>query len=297
MITSQVRNVKNVVVAIIMGIVLTVVSVMPLNTVEVPSETWVIKPLPADWNPYQKLYDELLTPTVRIYSGSGIGSGVIINTPLTPLTRGDIHVLTAAHVVGNNSSVTVTLYSYLNNKQSVLCELCGSVAITDTNKDLALIRIPPTPLIKGGLRGDTLIKGGTKGGIYSAKLAQKDYKPFIFTPVWVVGCSLGLAPRPSFGHLTVVSSEERVTSSEAKSPHPSLLTTRYWEVSAPILPGNSGGGVFDANTHALIGIAVWVRTYQGQLITTMAGVVPIQTIYEFLDQVESREKRVERRPG
>ena len=80
-----------------------------------------------------------------------------------------------------------------------------------------------------------------------------------------MGCSLGLAPRPSSGLISAFSG------------------SRY-EISAPILPGNSGGGVFLKATRELIGIVVWVRVYHGQLVTTAAGVVPLQEIYSFLEE-------------
>ena len=235
---------------------------------EVQSEVSVIKMLPPDWNPYQRLYDELLKPTVRINTKDGIGSGVVIST-----TDSTDYILTAAHVVENYSSVSVTFYSYNQPDKSGNYSSCliykADVVMTDTNKDLALIRINPpvSPFTKGGLRG-----------IYSAKLAPRNYTPFIFTPVWTVGCSLGLPPRPSSGHICAIRGF-------------------YWEVSSPILPGNSGGPVYakrsgvptnvgNAYEYEVIGIAVWVYTYQGQLITTMVGVVPISEIYEFLNGVQ-----------
>jgi S1-C subfamily serine protease len=285
---------RNVIVIIGTCVVLFIACVLvlvPSELGEVQTTVSVIKSLPADWNPYQKLYDELLSPTVRINTKDGIGSGVVINinTPLTSLNstnpdgfserepgtgREDVYVLTAAHVVDNYSAVSVTFYTPLNpllhirpedsvseglegtcGEESPLergrgvLSLSASVVMTDTNKDLALLRVLGVSAVK------------------TAKLAPKDYTPYIFTPVWAVGCSLGLVPRPSSGHICVI-------------------CCSHWEISAPILPGNSGGPVFDANTHEVIGIAVWVHTYQGQLITTMAGIVPIQTVYEFLEQSE-----------
>jgi hypothetical protein len=47
--------------------------------------------------------------------------------------------------------------------------------------------------------------------------------------------------------------------------------------------------VFSADTHEVIGIAVWVKVYHGQLITTMAGIVPITEIHKFLDKFNRRD--------
>ncbi|MBI4834524.1 MAG: trypsin-like peptidase domain-containing protein [Planctomycetes bacterium] len=98
----------------------------------------------------------------------------------------------------------------------------------------------------------------------TAALADRDYQYYLFAPVYVVGCSLGLSPRPSSGIISAINFDSV-------------------EVSAPILPGNSGGPVYTADTHELIGIAVWVRLCGNQLVTTMAGIVPISEIYDFLD--------------
>jgi S1-C subfamily serine protease len=244
-------NINSVIIVSITLVIILAMTVMSLNTLEVITEQRDIKVLPNDYNPYQKLYDDLLAPTVRIENASGIGSGVIISA-----TGATDWILTAAHVVGNNSSVVVTFYSYISNTQTVLCDLCAFVVMTDTGKDLALLR--------------TQINADLKDIIHKAKLASKDYTPFLFAPIYAVGCSLGLDPRPSSGIITAISDNQRSSAS-------------YWEISAPILPGNSGGPVFDANTHEVIGIAVWVKVYHGQLVTTMAGVIPITEIYKFLN--------------
>jgi S1-C subfamily serine protease len=221
----------------------------------------------AEYIPYQDEYEQMLYPTVRISSVSGTGSGVIFNhkdilglleqsdlqpsipgsirlKPNCQSTKEYIYILTACHVVDKENTVNIELYN------SAI--ITGTVVITDTIKDLALI----TPQINT----DSKIR------IYTAKLAPRDYKAYLFSPVWAVGCSLGLKPRPSFGYLCALGDS----------------VADNWEVSCPILPGNSGGPVYDAHTYEVIGIAVWVKVYQGQLVTTMAGIVPINQIYEFL---------------
>jgi len=197
-------------------------------------------------NPYQSLYEDLLYPSVRITTDDGIGSGIIIH-------RGDaenaesIYILTAGHVVGNEALVKVELFGSTES-------LPAFVVATDTDKDLALLKL--IPLNPQHLR------------FHTANLAVKDYVPYIFTPVWVIGCSLGLAPRPTVGEITATIGPD-------------------WEMNAPIWPGNSGGGVFLKDTHELIGIAVWVKICQGQLASTMGGIVTLQTIYEFLESTKA----------
>lgn len=180
-----------------------------------------------------KIYQEVLMPVVKVRTGTSTGSGVIIS---------DTYILTAAHVVGNESTVTVYIYDY---ELPVVTIKTVTVIITDTYKDLALLRYTSSQRYK------------------QARLAPRDYQPYLFTEVYAVGCSLGFNPRPSEGIITSIGINK-------------------WEVSAPILPGNSGGGVFLKDTHELIGITVWIRLCHGQLVTTMAGIVPINQIYEFL---------------
>jgi S1-C subfamily serine protease len=210
----------------------------------------VTQPVPPD---YEALYHDLLYPSVRITTSEGIGSGVIISHRVTEGTENTIYILTAGHVVGNEALVSVELFGSTES-------LPAFVVLTDTGKDLALLRCA-----SGVVR---------HASVFVAKLAPKDYGPYIFTPIWAVGCSLGLPTRPSEGIITSLCAL-------------SDSVANYWEVNAPIWPGNSGGGVFLKDSHELIGIAVWVRVYHGQLVSTMAGVVPLQTIYEFLEGVKS----------
>jgi len=219
-------------------------------------------------NPYQQLYEDLLYPSVRITTEEGIGSGIIIaTTDEHRLTQKDgIYILTAAHVVGNEALVKVELFDSAES-------LPAFVVSTDTGKDLALLRLV--------LSNNQQLKTN----ICPTRLAPKDYVPYIFTPVWVIGCSLGLAPRPTEGCITVAGShpEQSEGSTEDSSALPQNdKTPAYWEMNASIWPGNSGGGVFLKDTHELIGIAVWVKVCHGQLADTMGGIVSLQTIYEFL---------------
>ena len=229
-----------------------------LRVNQIPNYIEVVKAQGQPRHPYQDEYERMLYPTVRITAGFSTGSGVVISVPpgappsacsrpsLRSGERGaysveGITILTAAHVVEDETTVNIELYN--------ATVITGTVVITDTIRDLALIK--PSGLMS-----------------YSAQLAPRKYTPYLFTPVWAVGCSLGLPPRPSQGIISVIESG-------------------HWEVTSPILPGNSGGPVYDARTYEVIGIAVWVKVYNGQLITTMAGIVTIQNIHTFLEQVKN----------
>ncbi|MEW6025894.1 MAG: serine protease [Planctomycetota bacterium] len=240
---------------LVLGIVVGLGCLIPDAGYREDIEILIVKE-PVKRHPYQEEYEQMLYPVVRITSSSGTGSGVILDvtkvttvtrvtgccTPSPESVRGTCghaslsFILTACHVVDNENTVNIELYN--------ATIITGTVVITDTIKDLALIR--PSGQVS-----------------YSAQLAPRKYTPYLFTPVWAMGCSLGLTPRPSQGII-------------------SAIKTDHWEITAPILPGNSGGPIYDARTYQVIGIAVWVKVYDGQLITTMAGIVPINQIYEFL---------------
>jgi S1-C subfamily serine protease len=232
---------------VIVGIALIGLTAWVTKPMELPSDVIIIRPLPVEDNPYQREYDEMLSPTVMIETITGRGSGVIIKS-----NESDYYILTASHVVGNYPKVSVTFFSYRRGAEFAE-ELEASVIITDTNKDIALLRVLCDFAVK------------------DVKLAPRDYKYYLFAPVYVVGCSLGFNPRPSSGIISAIDFDSV-------------------EITAPVLPGNSGGPVYDAGTHELIGIAVWVRLYGDQLITTMAGIVPINLIYEFLDSYRKDAK-------
>jgi len=223
---------------LVMGVILVIGYGMQDAGYQIPDEIVIVRaPSKEPRNPYQDEYERMLYPTVRITAGFSTGSGVIFHRKDA---KEEVYILTACHVVENETTVSVELYDST--------VITASVVITDTAKDLAL-----------------LCASAVKP--YYARLAPKNYTPYIFTPVYTVGCSLGLTPRPSQGIISVIGKYN-------------------WEVTSPVLPGNSGGPVYDARTYEVIGIAVWVKVCQGQLVTTMAGIVPINQIYEFLDSHE-----------
>src|SRR3989339_32718 len=223
---------------LVMGVILVIGYGMQDAGYQIPDEIVIVRaPSKEPRNPYQDEYERMLYPTVRITAGFSTGSGVIFHRKDA---KEEVYILTACHVVENETTVSVELYDST--------VITASVVITDTAKDLALLcALAVKP--------------------YFARLAPESYTAYLFTPIYTVGCSLGLLPRPSHGIISVVNTDS-------------------WEVSSPILPGNSGGPVFDGRTYEVIGIAVWVKTYQGQLITTMAGLVPVNQIYEFLNHKE-----------
>lgn len=98
-------------------------------------------------------YDKFMNATVAIVSSDGLGSGFHI--------KGDL-IISNAHVVGNDSRVTVV---YKDGKS-----ITGTVIKKDKNKDLAAIRVkdldkPVLRLDSDTAQGDNVIAIGTPKGL------------------------------------------------------------------------------------------------------------------------------------
>jgi S1-C subfamily serine protease len=109
-----------------------------------------------------------------------------------------------------------------------------------------------------------------------AKLAPRSRleRVRIFDRIYAVGCPLGNEPIPTFGEI-------------ADTRHVVDGST-YWMISAPTYIGNSGGGIFDASTHELLGIFSKIYTHvtlRPTVIPHMGLVTSLGTIYDWLDRV------------
>jgi len=87
-------------------------------------------------------------------------------------------------------------------------------------------------------------------------------------------CPLGNDPIPTFGEV-------------ADTRH-TVDGQHYWMISAPTYIGNSGGGIFDARTHELLGIFSKIYTHgtlRPTVIPHMGLVTSLSTIYDWLEKV------------
>jgi S1-C subfamily serine protease len=93
-----------------------------------------------------------------------------------------------------------------------------------------------------------------------------------FDPVYAVGCPLGNNPIPTSGAI-------------ADRNH-AVDGGRYWMVSAPTYIGNSGGGIFDARSHELIGLFSKIYTHgslRPTVVPHMGLATPLDEIYDWLE--------------
>jgi hypothetical protein len=95
-----------------------------------------------------------------------------------------------------------------------------------------------------------------------------------FTPIWTVGCPLGTTAQATRGEVT------RTDWKVGSQP--------YWMVSSPAYFGNSGGGVFLADSLELIGVFSKIYThgsYRPQVVTHMGLAVPLDVLHDWLAEI------------
>lgn len=109
-----------------------------------------------------------------------------------------------------------------------------------------------------------------------ARLAPRDAALRVdsFTPIWTVGCPLGTTAQATRGE---------VTRTDWK-----VGTQPYWMVSSPAYFGNSGGGVFLADSLELVGVFSKIYThgsYRPQVVTHMGLAVPLPVLHDWLAEI------------
>ena len=211
----------------------------------------------------QSMWCELLGPTVQLAGSSTVGTGVILES--LPVAGGEeyvTYVLTAWHVVrdlftgGDPDEVEVPVKLYERDGAAVT-RMAVRVS-HDARIDVALLRLLDT---------------GRVG--YGARLASRSRLESVevFDRVYAVGCPLGNDPIPTWG--------------EVASIHHQVDGESYWMISAPTYIGNSGGGIFDAETHELLGIFSKIYTHgsvRSTIVPHMGLVTPLSRIGDWLEE-------------
>ena len=208
----------------------------------------------------QRKRDNILNPVFQITGDSAVGSAVLVKHVVTEDESYYI-ALSCYHVIRDileEQDGTEIESVFEQNREQALF-LSGTMIAYDAQVDLALLRIE-TELDLGRV----------------ASLAPRTRDKVIdtFTEIYTVGCPLGTPVQATSGE---ISREDWTMEAED-----------YWMVSTPAYFGNSGGGVFLAETCELIGIFSKIYThgtYQPQVITHMGLAVPIDVIHDWLDEI------------
>ena len=231
-------------------------------------------------------HEKFLYPVVRIFSNKAAGSGTVIYCE--PDTKDDVKdewltfVLTNYHVVSDlimykdewdallkaqrkkefRDKARVEVFSYVRvSDMDSSNRFSADIVAYDVNHDLAILKIDSPTRIKR-----------------IAKLIPrdkiKDLK--LFMDVVVGGCSLAHDPFCNFGQLTYL--KEMIDQRE------------YFMTNASSIFGNSGGGLFLAETGELIGVPSRITGLQLgfglDIISWMGFSAHASRIYDFIDQQE-----------
>lgn len=234
----------------------------------------------------KELHEKFLYPIVRVASADakGVrgGSGIVVySRPRKGESKYETFVLTNHHVIGNLIEVTkkwnpgisrdvkvetraeptVELFGY--EDLSYITDAMGKradVVAWDEQMDLALVQIKSTQPFEH------------VAPIISQKSARDKLR--IFTPVFQIGCALGVPP---------LVTEGRIGGFDFLiDNYPYTLTT------APGIFGNSGGAVMLQETAEVIGVTARMPVifigFGGNAVTHMMWSIPASTIYKFLEE-------------
>ena len=211
---------------------------------------------------HDELTRQMLLPTVQLNGSDTVGSGTLVFSGPNPKNGNAIesYVLTSHHVVRNiladtpdakKTGFDVTIY--LPGERLVVK---GRMVASEPKIDAALVRLDTDrelPFVANVLPHD------------------ETRNVAVWDPVCAVGCPLGNDPVPSHGEVSSLKNE--------------LNGANYWMINAPTYFGNSGGGIYRADTRQLIGVFSKIYTHgKGQpvVVPHMGLCTPIDLVYDWL---------------
>jgi S1-C subfamily serine protease len=209
----------------------------------------------------ERMWHELVGPVVQIAGDATVGSGVLLESRRVEEDAWLTYLLTSWHVVRDIYGTTdrvdmpVDVKVYLENGTTRV--ETARMLIYDVDLDAALLRLETAQPVEFGAR---LAPRSRVEGVQ------------VFDSVYAVGCPLGNDPIPTAGE---VAATRHLVDGET-----------YWMISAPTYIGNSGGGIFDAESHELLGIFSKIYTHgtmRSTIVPHMGLVTPLAKIYDWLD--------------
>ncbi|MEG3626311.1 S1C family serine protease [Streptomyces poriticola] len=200
---------------------------------------------------YQRVIDDVLPSVVQIQARDDLGSGVVYDD------QG--HIVTNAHVVGDDRSFRVTT---ANSEDPLSATLVSSYP----EQDLAVIRLDRVP---DGMRAARL---GDSGGVEVGQI------------VLAMGSPLGLSSSVTQG---IVSATGRTVTESRGGGGTGATIANMIQTSADINPGNSGGALVDLDGR-VIGIPTLAATDPDLGEGQAAGIgfaIPSSTVRTIADQI------------
>lgn len=210
----------------------------------------------------ETLWHSMVGPVVQLAGDSTVGSGVLLaSRPAGEPDAWETLLVTSWHVVRDiradsleeDPPIPVAIYAPDGQVRHETAQL----VLHDVALDAALLRLNSERRVPCGAR--------------LPARAELDALR-VFRAVYAVGCPLGNDPIPTRGELADL--EHEVDGSS------------YWMISAPTYIGNSGGGIFDAETRTLLGIFSKIYTHgalRPTVVPHMGLVTPMTQIYDWLE--------------
>ncbi len=210
----------------------------------------------------QRLWRELVGPVVQLSGDTTVGSGVLLESQRRDgAETWTTYLITSWHVVrdiyGSLDRTAMPVPVRMYAQDGTTRDEHASMVAFDVPLDIALLKLDLDEAVP-----------------YGARLAppQDLERAAIFDAIYAVGCPLGNDPIPTLG--------------EIAATHHVVDGSLYWMISAPTYIGNSGGGVFDARTHELIGIFSKIYTHgasRSTIVPHMGLATPMTVIYDWME--------------
>ena len=207
-----------------------------------------------------RMWRELLGPVVQIAGEASVGSGVLLPSQ--------------THVNGGYSTYLLTAWHVIRDIQDEPGSLDEPVSIAIYHEDGRVRReVARLLTFEPELDAALLIVHSVDDLGHGAELASRERLDGvrIFDEVYAVGCPLGNDPIPTRGEIATRSHD--------------VEGETYWMINAPTYIGNSGGGIFDGQTHELVGIFSKIYTHgslRPTIVPHMGLVTPLSSIYDWL---------------
>jgi S1-C subfamily serine protease len=208
----------------------------------------------------ERMWRDLVGPVVQLAGESSVGSGVLLASQATPEGDYRTYVVTAWHVVrdiqGDPPDLELPVPVQMYREDGTTRTEKAHLVCHDAKLDAALLELRTAEPADFGAR--------------LAPRARLD-QVRIFDTVVAVGCPLGNDPIPTRGEIATC--------------HHQVDGETYWMINAPTYIGNSGGGIFDSETHELMGIFSKIYTHgsiRPTIVPHMGLVTPLGKIYDWL---------------
>ncbi|MFE6893696.1 S1C family serine protease [Streptomyces sp. NPDC057694] len=200
---------------------------------------------------YQEVIKDVLPSVVQVQASSDLGSGVVYDD------KG--HIVTNAHVVGNEKTFKVTTSTSED-------ELTAKLVSAYPDQDLAVIKLDKVP-----------------DGLKAAKFGDSS-KVEVGQITLAMGSPLGLSSSVTQG---IVSATGRTVSEGRSGGGTGATIANMVQTSAAINPGNSGGALVGLDSK-VIGIPTLAATDPDLGDSTAPGIgfaIPASTVTDIADQI------------